>query len=705
MTYRTAYVALLSILGALIAACGVEADLQEGGVAGTATNTVRDPGGASARTDGADGPEAGDGAEAGAGRFLVGRGIGDITGEAAECGLMGYGRFDQQSAGIHSRLHARAFAIASLDRRQQLLIVVAETTMFFQSVRDAVVARLQLNHPELRRDQILLVATHTHAAPGGYSHHLLYNITTNGFHKDTFDAIVDGTVASAERALADMKPSTLSLAHGELRGASANRSRVAFERNRDDLKQVFPEAIDPQMSNLMVHRDGALVGVINWFGVHATSMSGFNKLISADNKGWAAFTWERQRGVDYLSPEAPALVAAFAQTNAGDMSPNLDLTPVSTPADFARTEANGRRQLAAAQQLAEAAAAPIQGALDSRLIYLDLDKVAVAPRFADGQARHTCAPVVGASMAAGSLEDGPAGEGFFEGDNPFFDKFSQAAYHFDPALRDCQAPKDILINGDVLNKTWPWVQTKLPMQLLRIGQLYLIGYPGEVTIGAAYRVRAEVARVVGQPVENVLMSSYANAYNHYMTTAEEYEAQHYEGGSTLFGRWQNGAVVQTFSTLAEDMVGRRDTALGALPADLWRYQLLRQPGVVMDSAGCDHRFGEVVTQPPATARPGDRVAAVFVGAHPNNDLQRGGTYLEVQRKLGESWVRVSDDHDWATRFEWARRGVAQSRVTVRWDIPVEVTPGTYRLLYRGSSKLAGKLTPFTGTTQPIQVQR
>lgn len=639
-----------------------------------------------------------------AGSYRVGRGIADITGEVAECGLMGYGRFDQQAAGLHNRLHARAFAIGEVAGQGRVLIVVAEVTMIFQSVRDAIVARLTASHPEFSRDQIVLLATHTHAAPGGHSHHLLYNITTFGFHEDTFNAIVDGVVEAADRAIADMSLSKLSLAHGELFGASENRSRAAFDRNKEDIKEVFPRAIDPQLSDLMVHRDGALVGVINWFGVHATSMSGDNKLVSADNKGWAAYEWERQRGVDYLSGGAPALVAAFAQTNAGDMSPNLDLTPPTTPEDFSRTVDNGEKQLLAAQQLAATDGAPIEGPVDTRLVYVDLDNVTVQPEFGDGQTRHTCAPVIGAGMAAGSMEDGPAGEGFYEGENPFFDKMSDAAYFFDQALRECQAPKGMLLNAGVLNATWPWVQTKLPLQLVRLGQLYLIAYPGEVTIGAAYRVRAAVAEIVGQPVQNVLMASYANAYDHYMTTAEEYDAQNYEGGSTLFGRWQNAAVTQSFAGLAADMVAAKDTALGALPEKLWRFQLLRQPGVVLDDAGWGHHFGEVLKQPAEAASPGDTVEAVFVGAHPKNNLQRGSSHVEVQRFEDGAWSRAYDDHDWATKYLWAREAVAESRVTVRWELPEDVEAGVYRLFYRGASKLAGVITPFEGATEPVRVE-
>lgn len=52
---------------------------------------------------------------------LVGRGIADITGEVAECGLLGYGMTDQQSAGLHTRLRTRAFAFAAGEAADRLL--------------------------------------------------------------------------------------------------------------------------------------------------------------------------------------------------------------------------------------------------------------------------------------------------------------------------------------------------------------------------------------------------------------------------------------------------------------------------------------------------------------------------------------------------------------------------------------------------------
>ncbi len=131
-------------------------------------------------------------------------------------------------------------------------------------------------------------------------------------------------------------------------------------------------------------------------------MSGDNRLISADNKGYAAYHWEREvHGVDYLADGTPEFVSAFAQTNSGDMSPNLDLAPPTTPADFESTRTSGLRQYEAAAAQAATPGVRLSGPVDSRLVYVDLSDVTVRPEFTgDGKTHRTSKPCVGASMAA-----------------------------------------------------------------------------------------------------------------------------------------------------------------------------------------------------------------------------------------------------------------------------------------------------------------
>ena len=41
-----------------------------------------------------------------------------------------------------------------------------------------------------------------------------------------------------------------------------------------------------------IDTNGTLMGIIDWFAVHGTSMNNTNKLISSDNKGYAAMRYE-----------------------------------------------------------------------------------------------------------------------------------------------------------------------------------------------------------------------------------------------------------------------------------------------------------------------------------------------------------------------------------------------------------------------------
>lgn len=642
--------------------------------------------------------------------LLVGRGISDATGEIAECGLMGYGRIDQQAAGLHQRLRARSFIVVDEATSKRVVLTVADSPLMFDSVHKAVLRRLRERYGDLYTEQnVLLSATHTHSGPGGYSHHFLYNATTFGFHEKTFTAVTDGIVESVERAHADLAPSTLVLTHGELRGASVNRSRDAFDLNTDDIRQFFPDAIDPQTSLLRVERDGEPVGAINWFPTHATSMCGDNRLVSADNKGYAAYRWEREvLGADYLAGDSGEFVAAFAQTNAGDMSPNLDLTPGTTPEDFGNTRDNGNRQFDAASRQLTQSGTPLVGGVDSRLVYVDLSNVLVRPEFTgDGQEHSTSKPVVGASMAAGSMEDGPAFPGFNEGENPFWNAVSDGVlFTVSPELAAAQAPKDCVAPLGEMNRIYPWVQEKVPVQLVRIGQLYLIGIPGEVTIGAGYRLRRTVADIVGANVADVLVAGYSNAYIHYVTTPEEYDSQQYEGGSTLFGRWELPALQQVSAALATAMRDGEQLPLGPVPPDHSAKQLALQPPIIVDAPQVGRRFGDVLTEPNESYRAGETVVTVFCGAHPGNKLHRNGTHLEVQRESGGSWTRVHDDGDWATKLHWERDGVAASTVTITWDVPGDVEPGTYRVLYLGEAKVVGgAITPISGTSRAFTVGR
>src|SRR5687767_3401588 len=161
--------------------------------------------------------------------FQVGSGIYDITGPAAELGMMGYAMIDQKTAGIHQRLRSRAFVIASPCNGKRVAFVSADAGQIFQGVKQQVVERLRARYGTLYSDEnVVLSATHTHSGPGGFSHYALYNLTVLGYDAQNFEAIVDGIVQSIVRAHGNLASGTLRTHSGDLLDASINRSPEAY---------------------------------------------------------------------------------------------------------------------------------------------------------------------------------------------------------------------------------------------------------------------------------------------------------------------------------------------------------------------------------------------------------------------------------------------------------------------------------------------
>lgn len=630
----------------------------------------------------------------------VGRGIADITGEAADCGMLGYGKVEQRTAGIHLRLRSRAFVFD--DGGARVLLVVAELPLPMQNVTDEVLRRLAKSYGDTYCAQnTVITATHTHAGPGGYCGHLLYNLSTSGFRPATFGAIVDGIVESVRYAHDDLAPAEVMLSHGELHDASRNRSPSAFDRNPLADRAFYPDRIDPLTTLVRIDRGTGPVGAIHFFATHGTSMTNRNLLISGDNKGFAAYHWERVRcGADYLAGQ-PGFISAFAQTNPGDMSPHV-AGPIGYGPGTADAERDQTRQIGLAQ-FADAVAqldtgTPIGTGVESRFTYLDLSAVRVRGEYTpDGREHRTGRPMIAASMFAGT-DEGEGFRGFRQGQNPFWDSISRIFYRVVGPARSVQKPKGLVVPVRLLNRLQPFIQEVVPVHLVRIGRLYLLCIPGEPTIVAGLRLRRTVAAIVGAELNDVLCVGYSNAYIHYVTTPEEYLEQRYEGGSTLFGRWELPALMQTAAGLAEAMRDGRPVPPAPGPPAHRPRSWLRSPPADRGS------FGAVLAGPGGPHRRGEAVEATFVSAYPNNDLHRTRTFLEVVRVEGDRWVRVADDGDWSTTFRWQREGRAGSRVHIRWDIPGDAVPGQYRIVHHYTTRdTRGRLEPFVTSTQEFTV--
>ena len=86
----------------------------------------------------------------------------------------------------------------------------------------------------------------------------------------------------------------------------------------------------------------------------------------------------------------------------------------------------------------------------------------------------------------------------------------------------------------------------------------IVSIPGEMTAEMGRRVRsAVVAAAGGSGVNSAVISGLANEYIDYFTTPQEYDAQHYEGGATVYGRASGVALQEALVELTRSLVQGR----------------------------------------------------------------------------------------------------------------------------------------------------
>ncbi len=637
--------------------------------------------------------------------YLVGCGIADMTGAIAGQGMMGYSDADQVADGLLQRCWARAYIVVDRATGARVVFVTSDIACLFQSHHMELMRLLGKRFGSLYTERnVNLNATHTHASCGGTAWDFAYSLAAYGFKKNSFDAELHGIYTAIVRAHDNLAPGTISIGRDELHNASANRSRVAFDRNPASDRRHFPNAIDPAVTVLRLRQGSRDVGAICWFSTHGTSLTDANTLIAGDNKGYASNRWET---------DEPGIVAAFPQTNSGDMTPNLNLIKMhpSGPTDDHRLNCSiiGERQYRAGRAAFDSARPMTRGGVDAIVRYVDMSSVRI-----DGVYTPECRParttpaMMGAAAAATSMEDNNKSQLSFltEGmTNPLVSAFGgDRRPPVSPWIHDMQAPKLIVFPLGLMPPA-PWIPQVVPLQILRIGELVLVAVPAEVTIVAGLRLRSTVADAMRVGMDNVLVQGYSNAYTQYVTTPEEYDTQQYEGGETQFGRWTLSAYLQEFDTLAGAMAAGRTVTRGPAPLDKSSFQPDLLPPVPPDRPVAGHAYGDVLVAPKDSYHPGETVVAEFVGAHPNNDFRTGRTYLEVQKLSGTQWSTVATDNDWSTELRWRRPsgGPDASVITIRWTIP-DGTTGRFRIVYHGDSRSSsGRTRSFTGSTDAYRV--
>jgi len=336
---------------------------------------------------------------------------------------------------------------------------------------------------------------------------------------------------------------------------------------------------------------------------------------------------------------------------------------------------------------------------------------------------------MGYAFAAGTT-DGPGMFGFTQGEssgNPFWDRVRDFLEEPTEEQIKCQHPKPILINTGSMEKPYAWDPATIPLQILRIGQVFIVCVPSELTTMSGRRIRSTVRDLVAplleeKQVAHVVLSGLTNGYSSYVTTKEEYSAQRYEAASTIFGPNTLLGYQQELARLAKDMAtGKSPSDTDFPPPDMLRDMVQMMPLPHPDRHPIGKEFGAVLNDVKSeySLRSSDKtdrtVTAVFQAANPRNNQRTQGSYLTVESVDADGhWSVWMTDGDWDTKFHW-QAGIDEkdafgfsrlSKATLEWIIDPESTPvGTYRLCYSGDHKtmVTGEVKAFTGCSSEFKI--
>jgi hypothetical protein len=214
------------------------------------------------------------------------------------------------------------------------------------------------------------------------------------------------------------------------------------------------------------------------------------------------------------------------------------------------------------------------------------------------------------------------------------------------------------------------VPKAVPMMALKIGDRMIVSIPGEMTVTMGQRVRKAVMdATAGAGVSRVVIAGLANEYLSYFTTPEEYEQQHYEGGSTLYGRYSSNLLMAMAADLSHRLVSGQpapapyayDPTHGLSPdAPVF------PPGATSATASA---------QPQTTPRLGHAVFK-WNGGPRGLDRPLDAPFVTVRRRVGDQWQTVTDDLGLQILWGADDQGAYQAS----WEVPRDALPGTYELL-------------------------
>src|SRR4051794_19358630 len=584
--------------------------------------------------------------------------------------MMGWVRSDARATGQHTRLYARAIVLQQGDRK---LALVAEDLNGIPGGMLEEAAKLVADRG-FSEQNVLDSASHTHAGPGGF-----YNFPTYNFLAPTQATLTDFNLpsppdrqlygfevrqlaAAIRRADDDLAPAKIGWGATTIVGLTQNRSIEAHLADHGIFKEAgtgsaaddplgYEHTIDAEVNVLRVDKVGPRgrtipIGIWSTFADHGTVNKYTFHYYNADHHGSATRVAEATIRGAGRTPPRQDVVVAYGNTDEGDQSAGL------TRSGPEQADEVGRAEAAAFVHAWQAAGSSLTAApaFDYRWTRVCFCGQAVGDGHVAGQA------VLGLPQITGSEE----------GRGPLYDITHES-------FEGRRNPVDL--GGDQGHKLMETADSSgdlpkgAPLMAVRIGDRMIVSVPGEMTEEMGRRVRAAVVEATqGAGIGRVVISGLANEYISYFTTPEEYDRQHYEGGSTLYGPLSSVFIEENLVDLSKRLVGGQP-APDAYPFDPTH-------GTTPDFTGYDQgaAAGTAVSQP-GDVRRLQQVHFSWKGAPKGYDrpLDRPFVSLEV-RTDADRWTAVDDDLGLDVLWLVADDGTYQAT----WEVPIDAPRGTYR---------------------------
>lgn len=533
-------------------------------------------------------------------------------------GLAGNGPEGARANGYRLRLYARVLVLAD-GGGNRLALVVADLPLSSALLHRRVAERTRRT-AGIGSDRLVIAVTHTHAGPGHFFEAAAYNdqgSSVVGYDPVMVDSLTHRIARAVDAAVADLRPARVAWGSRAVWGETRIRTLPAMLRNIP-APSAPPGAptglmneyrlVDPELAMLRVdQRDPATgayrpAGAFSIFAMHGTGNAPSNDLLDADIHGIVERRLERHidRDLNNLTDSgfAPLAVYLFANGASGDVSPawppqsRCDVPVLAAvPAldgPFTRTlwewRAPAATHVASCRHAAREAMTLIgKGVGDGAVALFDSLGAALSERLELGRAFATLSlrdsaralgicsePAVGMATLVGAPDSYTRMRGW-----RLFGVFDIGLEEGspNPDVPGCQAHKRKLLDGwfgGLPNRLF--VSGSLPsyaqVTVLRLGNRLIGAVPGEVTTTAGRRMREQMlaaSRKVGLPVSVALLLGHANGYLEYVTTAEEYTAQYYEGGSTLYGPGEAAMFGRALARLVASISTGDSLPAGAAP--------------------------------------------------------------------------------------------------------------------------------------------